>query len=245
MRRLSFSKRAILFWLSGWAIMLSTGGWLIGDYIWVKYQREVQDLRVKAQAQRERLSALQGQAKDIQVLLVNWKGLQKKIQASLPPKHKASLNGHPAVEELETSLTSLQGELERLIAFIPSGWPVDGHVSSGVGMRRSPWTGKPEFHSGLDIPKRKGTPVYAPGDGVVESVEKNKVNGRMVVLNHGQGITTRYAHLSKTHVKKGDKVRKGQQIANVGNTGKSTSSHLHYEVRVNGVPIDPRRNLIK
>ncbi|MCH8056136.1 MAG: M23 family metallopeptidase [Deltaproteobacteria bacterium] len=112
-------------------------------------------------------------------------------------------------------------------------------------MRRDPWTGKPEFHSGLDIPKPIGTPVYAPGDGVVDTVKRSKVNGRTLGLNHGQGITTRYAHLSKIQVKKGDRVRKGQQIAIVGNTGKSTNPHLHYEVRINGVPIDPRRKLIK
>ncbi|MFQ5903860.1 MAG: M23 family metallopeptidase [Candidatus Binatia bacterium] len=245
MRRLVFSKKSILFWLSGGVALLSISGWLLGDYLWEKFQREVRDLRVKAQAQREQLSALQGRAKDIQVLLANWKGLQEKVQASLPPKRRSSLNGHYAVEELETILASLQSELEHLIASIPSGWPAKGRVSSGVGTRRSPWTGKREFHSGLDIPNRVGTPVYAPGDGVVESVGKNNANGRMVVLNHGQGITTRYAHLSKTHVKKGEKIRKGQQIANIGNTGKSTSPHLHYEVRVNGIPIDPRRNLIK
>lgn len=246
MRRLVLSQKSIRHLLSGAVILLGIGGWLLGDYLWMKLRKkEIRELRVEAQARREQLSALQEQAKDIQLLLANWKGLQEKIQASLPPQHRSSANGNHAIEELEKSLATLRSELERLTASIPSGWPASGRVTSGVGTRTSPWTGKPEFHSGLDIPNPVGTPVFAPGDGVVESVVESSGNGRSVVLNHGQGITTQYAHLSKAHVKKGDHVRKGQRIADVGNTGKSTSPHLHYEVRVNGVPIDPRPSLIR
>ncbi|MBI2360423.1 MAG: M23 family metallopeptidase, partial [Deltaproteobacteria bacterium] len=122
--------------------------------------------------------------------------------------------------------------------------PTQGHVSSGFGIRKDPWTEKPGFHSGLDIPKPMGTAVRAPGDGVVVRVGSSNGNGNTVTLDHGAGITTMYAHLSQIHVKEGERVRKGQRIAEVGNTGKSTSSHLHYEVRVNDIPIDPRRNLI-
>lgn len=246
MRRLVLSQKSIRYLLVGAVVLLAISGWLFGDYLWMKLQKkEVRELRAEAQAQREQLSLLQEQTKNIQVLLASWKGLQEKVQASLPPQQRLSNNGHKAVEELEKSLASLQSELERLIASIPTGWPADGRVTSGVGTRASPWTGKPEFHSGLDIPNPAGTPVYAPGDGLVESVGQSNGNGRSVVLNHGQGITTQYAHLSKAHVKKGDLVRKGQRIADVGNTGKSTSPHLHYEVRVNGVPIDPRPSLMK
>jgi murein DD-endopeptidase MepM/ murein hydrolase activator NlpD len=120
-----------------------------------------------------------------------------------------------------------------------------GKITSGVGDRVSPMTGRIEFHSGLDIPNPTGTPVYAPGNGTVEAAGEMNGNGRTVVLNHGQGITTQYLHLSKINVNPGEQVRKGQQIAEVGSTGQSTSPHLHYEVRVNGVPIDPRRSLLK
>lgn len=245
-RRLILSQRSIRYLLLGAVILLGISGWLLGDYLLMKLQtKEVHQLMTEAKAQREQLSALQKRTEDLQLLLANWKGLQGKVQASLPPRHRSSTNGHYSAKELENSLISLQSELKRLIASIPSAWPVNGRVSSGVGMRRDPWTGKPEFHSGLDIPKPIGTPVYAPGDGVVDTVKRSKVNGRTLGLNHGQGIITRYAHLSKIQVKKGDRVRKGQQIAIVGNTGKSTNPHLHYEVRINGVPIDPRRKLIK
>ncbi len=128
-----------------------------------------------------------------------------------------------------------------MIASLPSDWPVEGGVVSGVGMRRSPWTGKMEHHAGLDIPKPMGTPVHASGDAIVESIDGKRGT---IVLNHGQEIKTQYAHLSEIFVNEGERVRKGQPIAHVGNTGKSTGPHLHYEVRVGGVAIDPRQSLI-
>ncbi|MGH7773460.1 MAG: peptidoglycan DD-metalloendopeptidase family protein [Candidatus Binatia bacterium] len=246
LRRFVFSKRSLRCLLAGTVILLGFSGWLFGDYLWMKFQRKkVKQIRVEAKAHRQQLSTLQERTKDIQHLLADWKGLQEKVQASLPTQRQSSANGHLKMKELEKSLVSLQSELERLIASTPSGRPLKGQVSSGVGTRISPWTGKPEFHSGLDIPNPTGAPVYAPGDGVVDLVGESNGKGLTVVLNHGQGITTQYAHLSKSNVKKGDRVRKGQEIANVGNTGKSTSPHLHYEVRVNGVPIDPRRYLME
>ena len=171
--------------------------------------------------------------------------MRKKIQASALREHESSLTGPELVDELETSLASLQGELETLIVSIPTEWPTKGWVSSGFGKRRSPWTGKTAFHDGIDMANRRGTPVIAPGDAVVEYAGKNGGYGRTIVLNHGQGIITRYAHLSKIYVKKGDRVRKNQKIANMGNTGKSTNSHLHYMVQINGIAIDPLRYLLK
>lgn len=226
--------------------MLAGVGWLAGDYLWMKWQkRGLKELRMEALAQREQLSVLQEQTKNLQGLLANWKGLQERIQSSLPSQNRKPINSPLAIAELERSLVSLQKELDLLIASVPSSMPAEGRVTSGVGTRSSPWTGKPEFHSGLDIPKPIGTPVYSTADGVVESTGIVNGNGQTVVLDHGQGITTQYMHLSKIQVKKGDRVRKGQQIAESGNTGKSTSPHLHYEVRINGVPVDPRAHLIK
>ncbi len=210
-----------------------------------KHKEELNTLRAQVQVQQEKLLALRDRAKASQQLLVNWKGLRKKIQDSLPRKRRSSLKGQQVVRELETLLSSLESELEGLIASMPSEWPTKGRLSSRFGRRRSPWTGKSQFHSGIDIANRQGTPVYASGDAVVEFAGVKGGNGKTIVLKHGQGITTLYGHLSKIYVKKGDRVRKNQKIANLGNTGKSTSSHLHYEVRVNGTPIDPRRKLLK
>jgi len=210
-----------------------------------KHNEELKTMRDQLQVQREKLLALQDRAEATQQLLANWKGLRHKIQQSLPRKHRSSLTGQQIVGELETIFAALQGELEGLIASIPSEWPAKGWVSSRFGRRRSPWTGKSKFHSGIDIANRRGTAVYSPGGAVVEFAGKNGRYGRTIVLKHGQGLTTLYGHLSKIHVKKGDRVRKNQKIGNIGSTGKSTNPHLHYEVRVNGIPIDPRRHLLK
>ncbi len=246
MRRLVLSQKSIRHLTAAGVVVLATGAWVAGDYLWMKMQKKgVAELRMEAMAQREQLSVLQEQTQNLQALLANWKGLEQGIQASLPPKSRASFNGRVAIAELETSLSVLQGELEKLIASVPTAMPVGGRITSGVGVRLSPWTAKPEFHSGLDIPNPIGTPVRATGDGKVETSGAVNGNGLTVVVNHGQGITTQYSHLSKTLVKKGDRVRRGQQVAESGNTGKSTSPHVHYEVRINGVPIDPRANLIR
>jgi len=206
---------------------------------------EMTNLIGQVETQRQKLLALQKRASASQKLLDNWKGLRKKIKDSLPRKSKSSLTGQQIIGELEASLASLQGDFQSLISSIPSEWPTKGWVSSRFGRRRSPWTGKKEFHAGIDIASRRGTPVYAPGNGLVKYVSSSSGMGKSIVLNHGQGITTLYGHLSKIHVKKGERVQKNQKIADVGNTGKSTNSHLHYEVRINGIPIDPRRKLLK
>ncbi len=210
-----------------------------------KHNGDLKTLKVQVELQREKLLALQEQAKASQQLLANWKGLRRKIRDSLPRRRKSSLTGQQIVGELETSIASLQEDLESLIASIPSEWPVEGWISSRYGRRHSPWTGKAKFHAGIDIANRRGTPVHASGDGTVKFAGRKASNGKIVVLDHGQGITTHYAHLSKIHVKKGDSVQKNQKIANVGNTGKNTNPHLHYEVRINGTPINPRRHLLK
>ncbi len=210
-----------------------------------KHNEEMTRLRTQVEVQRENLMALQKRTKASQLLLAKWKGLRKKIRDSLPRKRKSSLTGQQIVGELETSLSLLRSDLKGLIASIPSEWPAKGWLSSRFGRRRSPWTKKMEFHNGIDIANRRGTPVYASGDGVVKFAGLSNGNGKNIVLNHGQGITTLYGHLSKIHVKKGERVKKNQKIANVGSTGKSTNPHLHYEVRINGTPIDPRRHLLK
>jgi murein DD-endopeptidase MepM/ murein hydrolase activator NlpD len=240
--RLVFTRRAIGVALSLVAILVGVEGWFLGNYVWTQYK--LAKLR-RAQVQREDLARLKDQAENIQTLLSGWQGLREKLDASVPPDRKISPKSRLAVGELQQTLTSLESEIERMITSIPTEWPATGRVTSGVGDRVSPWTGRIEYHTGIDIPNPQGTPVYAPGSGTVQAAGEMNGNGRTVVLNHGQGITTQYLHLSKIQVKPGQQVRKGEQIAEVGSTGQSTSPHLHYEVRVNGVPIDPRRNLLK
>ena len=154
-----------------------------------EHSEQVVTLRNHIQTQRRKLVTLQERITVSQQLLANWKGLRTKIRASLPRKRRAYLSGAHVVDDIEASLGSLQGELEGLIESIPSKWPTKGWLSSAYGNRRSPWTGKKEFHSGLDIANRKGTPVHAPGDAIVKFAGNGNGNGKHIVLDHGQGLT--------------------------------------------------------
>lgn len=129
-------------------------------------------------------------------------------------------------------------------ATFPSGAPVHaGYNSSSYGWRPDPFTGQKAFHKGLDFMADSGTTIHAAGDGIVTQAERLPDYGNIVRVDHGFGLDTRYAHVSGFLVKVGDRVAKGQPIATVGSTGRSTGPHLHYEVRLNGVPLDPRKYL--
>ena len=126
-----------------------------------------------------------------------------------------------------------------LLASTPSIWPAKGWLSSRFGYRISPFTGLKEFHKGIDIATRMGAPIIAPADGIVSYSGRDRGYGKVLIINHGHGLMTKYAHLKKAFVKKGKNINRGDKIALVGNTGRSTGPHLHYEVRVNKIPVNP------
>lgn len=130
-------------------------------------------------------------------------------------------------------------ELRALEASLPEIWPAIGDVTSDFGWRRDPLRGGWDFHSGLDISNRRGTPIRAPAPGRVVRAFYNSGYGRMVEIDHGFGITTVYAHCHVLRVKKGDQVQTGDLIATLGSTGRSTGPHLHFEVRLDGHAVNP------
>ncbi len=140
-------------------------------------------------------------------------------------------------------LTALRQQRE-ILASTPSIWPTQGLVTSEFGYRTSPFTGQREFHQGIDVSAPEGTPIYAPANGWVTYTGKDGGYGITLVIDHGRGIKTRYAHLQRFLVYKKDEVSRGQLIGYVGNTGRSTGPHLHYEVRINNIPVDPRRYIL-
>ena len=149
---------------------------------------------------------------------------------------------------LESGLASVKSRVEHQQALgraTPSGWPLIGWLTSTFGTRRDPFTGLNDFHTGLDISANHGTPIKATADAVVESVGYQGNYGNAIVLSHGYGIGTRYGHLSQFAVRQGQKVMRGEVIGYVGATGRATSSHLHYEILINGQPINPLRLLTR
>jgi murein DD-endopeptidase MepM/ murein hydrolase activator NlpD len=153
-----------------------------------------------------------------------------------------------SVDERSDQLTVLEALLVNNSAnkkFLPTLAPVDGGwLSSSFGWRIDPFTGQKSFHEGLDFPSETGTPIAAAASGKVIFADVHPQYGKMVEIDHGNGLVTRYAHASKLFVKEGDLVVRGQKVAAVGSTGRATGSHLHFEVRLNGVPQNPARFLL-
>lgn len=165
-----------------------------------------------------------------------------------------------SLEELNNQMGSMQSMSERnadvftLIEsrlfekrlealMVPSSAPVDGPIGSGFGFRTDPFTHRPALHTGLDFPADPGTPILAAAGGVVLSAGPHPQYGQLVELDHGNGLVTRYAHTSRMLVKQGDLVKRGQKIAEVGTTGRSTGPHLHFEVLVEGIQQNPAKFL--
>jgi murein DD-endopeptidase MepM/ murein hydrolase activator NlpD len=155
--------------------------------------------------------------------------------------------GLDEVTDLNTDLFTLAESrlLESRLAalLIPSATPVQGPSGSGFGVRIDPFNGRPALHAGLDFPAEPGTPVYAAAGGMVSANEWHAAYGNLLEIDHGNGLKTRYAHNASVEVALGTLVRRGQQVAKVGNTGRSTGPHLHFEVLVEGTPQDPARFL--
>lgn len=147
----------------------------------------------------------------------------------------------------EQSLQELQAyfqDQKSMLASVPSVWPTRGWVTSDFGSRLDPYTSERVMHAGLDIAGPHGKEVVAPSDGTVVFAGLEGGYGNVLVIDHGYGIKTRYGHLASIKVKAGERVKRGDIIAAMGNTGRSTGPHLHYEVRVNGIAQNPRKFIL-
>lgn len=162
------------------------------------------------------------------------------------------VGGPEMVKQLELNVNELESELQQLkvaydreqlrLAHIPLGWPAEGRFTDDFGGRYNPFSGEGyEFHTGQDIGCDYGAPVSATGNGYVATASYQNGYGNLVVIDHGNGITTCYGHLSKIEVTVGQPVERGAIIGRAGSTGRSTGTHVHYEVRENDKPVDPRR----
>jgi len=246
---------------------------LVFDYVATNLDRnELERLQVENLSQRQELHRLAVQLEDLrqELVVVAQNDAKVRVMAKLTaPKgdSMAGLGGPSREDDASREYNAIQQRIDEvrrqidlrresqeeiqgilndqrsLLAAKPLGWPVKGWLTSSFGMRRDPFNGKRKMHEGLDIASRTGTPVYATADGIVSSIRTEPGYGKVVTIDHGYGYRTVYGHNSKYHVKVGQRVRRGDLIASVGNTGRSTGSHVHYEVRLNGVPVNPHKYL--
>ena len=150
---------------------------------------------------------------------------------------------HNQDQNFDTLLKRLQDQ-QNLLASTPAVRPCPGWTTSSFGYRISPFTGRREFHKGFDIANRKGTPITATADGMIAFAGPKGLLGNTVVVDHGHGMVTRYGHLEKVMVKRGTPVKRGDTIGLMGNTGRSTGPHVHYEVHLNGIPVNPDKYIL-
>lgn len=244
---------------------------LIADYVKTNLDRnELQRLQVQNLSQREELNHLVVKLEDLRqemvVLSQNDAKVRVMAKLSAPKGDSIAGIGGPAKDsdvihefneiqqridevrrqidlrrESQEEIQGILNDQRSLLAAKPQGWPVKGWLTSNFGLRRDPFNGRRKMHEGLDIAARTGTPVIATADGIVSSVKTEPGYGKMVTIDHGYGYRTLYGHNSKYHVKVGQRVRRGDRVASVGNTGRSTGSHVHYEVRLNGIPVNPQK----
>ena len=234
-------------------------------------REELQRLRIATSEQRQTLNHLVTDLGNVQQQMNILSGAEARVRqlANLEPVAEdipvaigglAESEPVAVVDDIQRQINRLQVEIElrrqsqevvrnllndqvSLSRATPKGWPTKGWLTSYFGMRKSPFTGRRVMHEGLDIAANVGTPVVATADGVVARVKYSPGYGKMLIIDHGYGYRTVFGHNSKILVKAGQHIKRGDVVAKVGNTGQSTGPHLHYELRLNGVPIDPRKTL--
>ncbi|MEE8432310.1 MAG: peptidoglycan DD-metalloendopeptidase family protein [Candidatus Desulfatibia sp.] len=173
----------------------------------------------------------------------------------LTEKHNSLMREmHAQTRQLDLASSKQQEGFESLFNFLqdqrnllsstPAIRPTSGWTTSGFGYRKSPFTGLREFHKGLDIATRMATAVIATADGIVSFTGTKGLLGKLVAIDHGHGIVTRYGHLKKILKKSGEAIKRGDIIANVGVSGRSTGPHVHYEVYINGIPVNPANYIL-
>lgn len=173
--------------------------------------------------------------------------LEQKHNTLIREMHEQVNLTNLAAKKQALDFENLIQQLEKkrnLLACTPSIRPVDGWITSKFGYRVSPFTGRKEFHSGLDIANKAGKKIIATADGTISYAGGKVYIGNLVVIDHGYGRVTKYGHLKKVLVKRGQKVKRGDVIGLMGNTGRSTGPHVHYEVRINGTPVNPTKYIL-
>jgi len=177
-------------------------------------------------------------------LMEKHNSLMRDMHEQIDELNRASIHQQNEFESLLKSLEDQQNLLASTPAIRPISRGEKSWVTSNFGFRQSPFTGQREFHQGYDISTREGTPIMATADGVVIYASRKGLLGNTIIVDHGHGMVTRYGHCQKFLKKRGEKVKRWEPIALVGDTGRSTGPHVHYEVRLNGIPVNPFKYIL-
>lgn len=238
------------FTIFGFVASYARMAWKVANYNALR--READALRTRYQnlqkvvtQTNEQLASLQLYAREVSVAY----GIKQKLEGppdisaegKLVPTFAESIQDYNFLQNVNSLTLASQGHLRTVSQ--PSLWPVNGRLMGSFGERNDPFSGEGEFHTGVDISAAAGTPVHVTADGIVTFSDWRGGYGRLIIVDHGGGIQTYYAHLSRFLAYAGQQVRRGEAVGLVGSTGRVTAPHLHYEVRIAGAPVNPYRYL--
>ncbi len=230
-------------------------------------EKQIQNFKIKMESLKVKLNEINNFEKKIRVMAnmedSNQTGLfgvggladDLEIAAPITKKHNVLLREmHNQIENInDTAVKKKKGfsnlveyleDQKNLMASTPLLRPSKGWVASKFGYRLSPVTGKKDFHKGIDIANKKGTSVISTADGIITHADMKEFLGKLVTIDHGHGVVTKYGHLSKVLVKPGDSVKRGDVIGEIGNSGRTKGLYVHYEIRLNGLPVNPAKYIL-
>jgi murein DD-endopeptidase MepM/ murein hydrolase activator NlpD len=234
--------------------------WKVGNYNALRRQQDTlkhnyEQLQSSVQDTNQRLNSLQSLATEVAMTygFMRFRQSPFGLNEDLPGSNTGFERSVAQFNFLEKNVTSAaipSGGLSLLpasgvagLTSTPSLWPVIGHLTGTFGERMDPFSGEGAFHTGVDISSQYGDEVRVTADGIVIEANDRAGYGRLVVVDHGYGVTTWYGHLSSFSVLIGEQLKRGDSIGNVGVSGRTTGPHVHYEVRINGAPVNPMRYL--
>jgi murein DD-endopeptidase MepM/ murein hydrolase activator NlpD len=232
--------------------------WKVGNYNALRHDQEnlkkqYRELQTTVKDTNQRLDSLQGLATEVAMTygVMRYHPAAFDLvdnEATPEDAFDRSIQQYSFLKRNAAAITVSAGGLRLIPAsafadsdYTPSIWPVLGHITDSFGERLDPFSGEGAFHTGVDVSADYGAPVHATADGIVVSADQHTGYGRVVILDHGFGLTTWYAHLSAYSVISGTRVKRGEVIGYAGISGRSTGPHVHYEVRMNYAPVNPWR----
>ena len=257
-KRIRITRRLLAYLFSTFILLLVLAGTLFSSYLRMSWKAshyeqlaaeldhlrgQYHDLQRLSREHSQQIASLENLASEVSVAYgIDQTG---RSAESIAPSVEKSIEQYNFLKSANFSSIYHRFAYRWLVHTQPSVWPVSGILTSAFGGRTDPLSGEGAFHTGVDVSVSAGTPVHATADGVVTSAAWNAGYGKLIIVDHGNGLETYYAHLSEFLTVPGQEVRMGQVIGLSGGTGRVTSPHLHYEVRVGGTPVNPYHYLAK